>query len=102
MLDEMLEAIDNHKATYGLTMTEIVDLPHPLSSMLRGLVRRRTINQEEACNALGLNWQQTSMVLDRMLAKEMIAPVEDEHISEVRYRIVLVHTRYRAMNPSSS
>jgi hypothetical protein len=40
-------------------------------------------------------------VLEHLLAKQMITPVEDGQHQEVRYRIVLVHTRYRAVNPSS-
>jgi hypothetical protein len=97
MLDAILEALADHPADYGLTMTEIVALPKPLSSMFRGMVRRRTLNATEMANILGLEGEDMPLVLEHMLAKHLVDPLEDPQTHEIRYRVVLVHTRHRAL-----
>lgn len=95
MLDELLSALDAHQPTYGMTMTEIISLPAPLSSMFRGLVRRRTLSMSEMASALKIAPEEVGPVLERMLAKGMISPAEELEGAEERYRVVLIHTRQR-------
>jgi len=97
-MDEMVRQLADlpiHPAG-GLTMTEVLSLPEPFSSIIVDCVRHGSITQEQIAEQLGTTLPLARQVGD-ILAERGYLQLEDEPAADIRtYRVYLSRIRPRA------
>lgn len=95
LFEQLCQELQQREPVLGISIADVIDLPVPLNSTLRRMLRGRTMSVVDLATDVGLTVIEAGRVAALLVEKGLVTTLTPEGGGEPTYRVRLVHIRQR-------